>query len=630
VHEIKFDGYRIQLRAENGKIRLLTRKGLDWTAKFPAIAAASKLPDVIIDGEVVALNKAGAPDFPMLQAALAEGKTDGLIYFAFDLLFAEGEDLRSLPLADRKERLRQILEELGNDRHFRYAEHFTASGEEVLASAKVMGLEGIVSKRRDAPYQPGRGTSWNKTKCRPGQEVVIGAWTDTDGRFRSLLAGVYRDGNLEYAGRIGTGFSEEVVRRIMPRLQQMAADQSPFTGQNAPRAARNIHWLKPELVAEIELGGWSTDRILRQASFKGLRDDKPPAEIAIEVPAAAEIVKPLPPSANGPSLPGGVAMAHGSKRAPIVMGVAISNPGKALWPDDGRGQPVTKLDLGEYYAAVGPWMIKHLEGRPCSIIRAPDGINEQHFFQRHAMAGMSKLLNLVKVSGDHEAYVQIDRLEGLAAVAQMAGVELHPWNCYPGNPELPGRLVFDLDPAPDVEFASVVEAALELRERLDAIGLQSFCKTTGGKGLHVVAPLTKPKRGDLDWPAAKSFAREVCVRIASERPDRYLVKMTKKDRSGRIYLDYLRNDRMSTAAAVLSPRARDGAPVSMPLTWAQVRKDLDPRRFTIRTAPALLAKSRAWDDYDAAARPLEEAINQIGQTARAIAKTAGPSRHRAA
>jgi bifunctional non-homologous end joining protein LigD len=529
-------------------------------------------------------------------------------------MFAEGEDLRELPLADRKERLRRMLKKLGDEHNFRYVEHFEADGDEVLESAKQMRLEGIVSKRSDAPYQSGRAASWTKVKCRPVNEVVIGAWTDTEGRFRSLLAGVYRAGKLDYAGRVGTGFSEEVVRRIMPKLKSVAADQSPFTGENAPRKDRNIHWLKPELVAEIEVGGWSTDGLVRQASFKGLREDKPASEVVAEPPSLAEVKEVPPMQAKSQDQPAPPATAgKGAKRDPMVMGVTISNSDKPLWPDDGAGQPVTKLDLAQYYEAIGPWMMNHLAGRPCSIIRAPDGINGQHFFQRHAMAGMSKLLNLVKVSGDHEAYVQIDRLEGLAAVAQMGGVELHPWNCYPGDPELPGRLVFDLDPAPDVEFAIVVEAALELRERLSAIGLESFCKTTGGKGLHVVTPLAKPKDSKIDWPAAKTFAREVCVRMAADHPERYLVKMTKKDRGGRIYLDYLRNDRMSTAVAVLSPRAREGAPVSMPLTWAQMRKDLDPKRFTIRTAPALLAKSAAWKEYDEAAPSLEDAIRRLDE-----------------
>jgi len=596
VHEVKFDGYRMQLRVEKGKARLFTRKGLDWTDKFAAIAkAAAKLPDCILDGEVCALDHNGAPDFAALQAALSDGKSEALIYFVFDLLFVEDEDLRPLPLTTRKARLAELLKENKLTNQIRFVEHFTSGGDAVLQSACRMNLEGIISKRAGDSYTGGRGDAWVKSKCRAGHEVVIGGWSTTEGKFRSLLVGVHRGDHLIYVGRVGTGYSTDKTKRLLPRLKELAADNSPFTGQNAPRD-RGVNWVKPELVAEIEFAGWTGDGMVRQAAFKGLRADKPAEDVKAEKPVKNK--KLAEPKAKKAKVGG------------VVMNIPISNPDKPLWPDAGDGEPVTKLDLARYYEEIGDWMLPHIKGRPCSLVRAPDGIqSKERFFQRHAGKGQSSLFTEVKVFGDHKPYLQIDRVEALAAVAQAGGLELHPWNCEPDHPEVPGRFVFDLDPSEGLDFNDVIAAAKEMKERLEELGFVTFAKTTGGKGLHVVTPFQASK--GIGWPEAKAMAREICARMAADSPDKYLVNMSKAKRRGKIFLDYLRNDRMATAVAPLSPRAREGATVSMPLEWGQVKKGLDPKRFTVRTAPGLIAKSTAWKGYDKAMRPLLPILKKL-------------------
>ncbi len=658
-HELKLDGYRLQLRVENGRAALRTRTGLDWTDKFEVIASAARtLPDCILDGETVALNAQDNPDFSALQNALSEGNGEAMRFFAFDLLFAAGEDLRSLPLAERKSRLKALLDEQPEETtsRIRYLNHIEADGEAILESACKESLEGIVSKLLDAPYRSGRAASWVKSKCRAGQEVVIGGWISEGQHLRSLIAGVYRDGRLVPVGRVGTGFSSEKVAALSKRLKTVESDTSPFKERIPVPTGRRVHWVKPELVAEIEFAGWTEGGNVRQAAFKGLREDKPATEVRGEVPVpggAAEAAAESPTAAakraaasgasrasagkSGKQLRGANGGARGANGGPrgavegarasnVVMGVTISNPDKVFWPDGGDGRPVTKLDLARYFEAVSEWLLPHIAGRPCSMIRAPDGIQGETWFQRHAMAGMSELFDLIRVSGDREPYVVINRVDALAAVAQSGGVELHPWNCIPDEPDVPGRLVFDLDPAADVEFSAVIEAAQEMRERLAAIGLESFCKTTGGKGLHVVTPLAQPRNTHLDWPLVKAFAREVCRQMAADSPRRYLINMSKSARKGLIFLDYLRNDRLSTAVSPLSPRVRPGAPVSMPITWDQVRTGLDPSRFTIRTVPGLLVRSKAWRGYEDAARPIVKAIERLA----AASKVPTPPKNKSA
>jgi bifunctional non-homologous end joining protein LigD len=629
AHEVKFDGYRAQLNVEKGQAVIRTRTGLDWTERFSAIAKeAGAFPSCVLDGEIVALDDRQLPNFGALQAALSAEKSDDLIFYAFDLLFEGREDLRGLALSERKARLEKFLSAQSSSSRIRYVAHLESNAEAVLASACKIGLEGIISKKLDAAYTSGRSDRWLKAKCRAGQEVVLGGWTTEAGTLRSLLAGVHREGQLVYAGRIGTGYGREVVKTLLPKLQKLTREKSPFAGPNAPPKESNVRWLKPDLVAEIEFEGWTDSGMIRQAAFKGLREDKDPNDVVAEtatmqkaaekniVPAKTRATRKTGAAQKKNTAQKKTTAAPGASGPSTVMGVTLSKPDKALWPDGGDGKPVTKLDLARYYEQIGEWMLPHLTGRPCSLVRAPDGIEGQQFFQRHAMQGMSDLFDFVKVRGDKAPYVQIDRVEALAAVAQVGALELHPWNCARNDPESAGRLVFDLDPAPDVKFEAVIAAALDIRERLEKLGLVCFCKSTGGKGLHVVTPLLEGKKA-VAWPIAKNFAHLVCAQMAQDSPTRYLDNMSKAKRSGRIFLDYLRNDRTATAVAVLSPRAREGAPVSMPLVWRDVKKGLDPKSFTVRTTPALLTKLKPWKDYASGARSLNDAIKHITRGTRA-------------
>ncbi len=614
AHEIKFDGYRIQAVVDGGKAVMRSRKGLDWTHRFPEIAAESaSLPDGVYDGEIVALDKEGRPDFPGLQAALSSGKTGGLVFFLFDAPFAEGEDLRKLPLSDRKTRLQAILAKAQSAARLRFVEHFETAGAAVLESACRMDLEGIVSKRLDAPYQSGRSDTWTKAKCRGGQEVVIAGWNTNGDAFRSLIAGLYRDGVLVHIGRIGTGFGQEKLKVLLPKLKALETDKSPFKGKGAPRKTASVHWVKPELVAEIQFAGFTGDGNLRQASFKGLREDKSAREVVPETEEAREAVK-AEALGKAEKKSGSAAKVVDRSGGNVVLGVSISSPDKTLWPASGEQKPVTKIEMVRYFEAVMEWFLPHIAGRPCSLIRTPDGIEGERFFQRHAGAGTSSLIALTSISGDRKPYLQFDRPEAVIAGAQSGGSEFHPWNCLPGQPELPGRFVFDLDPDEAIPFDRVVEAAKAVKERLETVGLAPFLKTTGGKGLHVVTPLANGGRNPVQWDEAKAFTRELMARMAADHPELYTINMAKKARGGRIFLDYLRNDRMSTAVALLSPRARPGAPVSYPITWGQARKGLDPKAYTIRTAPRLMKRNKAWDGYEDAAGSLKDAIRRLAKS----------------
>ena len=616
AHEIKFDGYRVQIATGGGKARLYTRRGHDWSAKFPEVVAdAASWPDGVVDGELCALDADHMPDFSALQAAIADGKTGGLVFFAFDLLTEGAEDLRTLPLSHRKARLQAHIDRIAKSagKRIRYVDHFATTGQAVLESACRMDLEGVISKKLDAPYAAGRSSTWLKSKCRGRDEVVIGGWSSECGtRFRSLLVGVRERDGLRYLGRVGTGYSQPLLKTLLPALKKAAADRSPFTGKAAPRGGESIHWVRPVLVAELEHGGYTESGSLRQAAFKGLREDKTAGDVTERPQAPTKAGKSgKSDAAAAPLHVPGEPPPRAGKAKTVVAGVTISNPDKVLWPAvDGR-PAITKADLARYYEMAAARLLPHVADRPVSIIRAPDGITGQTFFQRHAMPGSNPRLKLIDVH-ERKPYVAVEDVGGLVAVGQSGGLELHPWGCRPGDPETPEQVTFDLDPDEGLDFDDVIAAAKVVKAELEGLGLTPFVKTTGGKGLHVVVPIRADGRSRIEWDQCKAFAKAVSERIRAADPDRFTTTLAKKARGGKIFLDYLRNGRMATAVAPWSPRARPGAGIAFPLSWGQVKRGLDPRAFTLHDAAALLKKPDPWKDFRAAETSLRPALKKLG------------------
>ena len=614
VHEIKFDGYRMQLRVEGGRAVLRTRKGLDWSTRFPEITAEGRgLLDGILDGEICALNEKSLPSFANLQAALSDGKTGGLLFYVFDLLFLQGADLRSLALSERKALLKTRLSKSKGLAHFRYVDHFATPGQKMLESACKTGLEGIVSKRLDAPYRSGRGDLWTKAKCRGGQEVVIGGWWGDAKSLRSIQVGTFDGKDFVYRGSVGTGFNARNLPVLLKALNKIKRDRSPFTSGAKPPRAKDIKWTLPTLVAEVEAEGFTRDGLLRQAAFKALREDKDAASVTAEIPV------PVPAAKAETHARKEIPMAQ--KKAPaairsrsdaVVANIAITHPDKILWPKSKLGAAVTKLDLAHYYESAAMRILPHIAGRPLSLVRAPDGIGGQRFFQRHVLAGVKGAVPIA-VAGEKEPYHSVDSVEGLVALAQAAVLEFHPWGSRAGDPETPERLIFDLDPAPELSFERVIEAAKGLRQRLEACGLEAFVKTTGGKGLHVVTAIKGTAKKPPTWPEAKEFARALCESVAGDDPSRYTTNMSKKQRGGKIFLDYLRNDRTATAVGPWSPRAREGATIAMPLSWSQIKKGFDPKTFTLEGAAPLLKRADPWKELEKSAGALDAARKRLGR-----------------
>jgi bifunctional non-homologous end joining protein LigD len=571
LHEIKFDGYRVIGRIDGRRIQVLTRKGLDWTDKVPALQEALKaLPvkQAMVDGEIVVIGPDGISDFAALQSAFSERASERMSYFLFDLMYLDGWDLTGVELEPRKQRLAQLTAELPESAPIKYSDHMTADGPNFFRQSCRFGLEGIVSKRRDSLYRSGRGKDWLKNKCVEREEFVIGGYTKPTHPgpgIGALLVGYYDDKDrLIYAGKVGPGFSQEESQRLRRQLDKLARDTTPF--HDLPRSRDKIVHVEPKLVAEIEFTGWTEEGMLRHPSFKGIRKDKDPREVT-----RAD----QDPPARAPASATRGRRAVAADAEAIVAGVRISHPGRVLHV----GQGLTKLGLAEYYAEVAPWMLPELTNRPLSLLRCPGDHKQGCFFQKHIKAGMSKALRQipVKEKSGVATYVGIDSLEGLIGLVQFGVIEFHPWGSRADDLDRPDRMIFDLDPDPVLEWAAVTQAATELRDRLSALKLRSFLKTTGGKGLHVVVPLT-PAAG---WAEVKEFARGVATAMVEDAPDRFVATMTKAKRTGKIFIDFFRNDRGATAIAAYSTRARPGAPIATPLHWDELDAGVRSDHFTV-------------------------------------------------
>ena len=589
VHEIKFDGYRLLAVIDSGGAKLFTRAANDWTGRFEPIRAALgklKVESAVIDGEVVYLADDGTMSFHGLQNALATAQLGRLRYYAFDLLHLDGADLRQQPLLDRKTALQRLLAKA--PQQILYSEHFAQSGEEVLGQACQLALEGIVSKRAAGAYRSGRTDDWLKSKCIKEQEFVIGGYTEQDkhaGLLGALLIGYYEKDELKFAGKVGTGFTQAEGRALLGKLATRRAGASPF--KKLPSDARRAAiFVVPELVAHVNFSEWTPDGKLRHPSFQGLREDKPAREVGREKEKPLSAVRPEKDAKPSKPARSPKQSARAAEVDNIVAGITITHPERVLWPDGG----ITKLDLARYYERIAPRLLAQAGNRPMSLVRCPQGDIGHCFFQRHAGEGMSDHIKGVKVEGhgDGKPYIYVDSTAGLVSLAQMGTIELHVWNATVDSVKKPDRLIFDLDPAPDVGWSKVKEAAREVRDNLATLGLTAFLKTTGGKGLHVVLPFV---RGP-SWSDVKEFARSFADAMARDHPDRFTINSRKAVRRGRIFIDYLRNDETSSAVAAYSVRARPGAPVSVPIDWRELSALTSGSEFKI--ADALRRRIDPW------------------------------------
>jgi bifunctional non-homologous end joining protein LigD len=596
LHEIKYDGYRIQGRKAGEETTLFSRSGLDWTVRFPAIAPAlGTLPcdDALIDGEIAFVLPSGITDFKSLQEHI-DTPNPAIRYYVFDLLELDGKDLRGLPLTTRKERLKSLLSEKRVSEWLIYSDHVDGDGAAVYRGACEAGLEGIISKRADSKYRSGRFKDWLKIKCHHGEEFVIGGYSRSDVKtrpFSSLLLGTFEDGALNYAGKVGTGFDTATMTMLAKRFKPLQRVSSPFA--DVPAAERKgAVWLEPKLVCAVNYAEWTRDGRLRHPSFQGLREDKPAREVRGDRAEADAMVRNTRKSDD-----------------PVFDGVTLSSPDKVLYPDVG----LTKLDIAKYYEIVAPYMLPYVVKRPISLVRCPEGVGKETFFQRHGMKGMNKAIKEIPIPGGEtkKPYLYIDGKQGLFGLVQIGTLEIHDWGVSIKHVSQPDRIVFDLDPDEGLALSTLKAAAVEVRDFLSDLGLTSFLKSTGGKGLHIVAPIAA-KRG---WDEVKGFCKAIADALVTARPDRYTANPLKRTREGKIFVDYLRNQRGSSAIVVYSTRAKEGAPVACPLRWDELKGLKSASPYNVKTLPARLKKLKTdpWEGFHSTRQSITaKAIKGVG------------------
>lgn len=602
LFELKFDGYRLLARIDHGKVRLFTRNGNDWAHKMPDLVTALKALPIDsgwIDGEIVVMDRQGMPDFQALQNAFENGTAAGLVFYAFDLPFVNGADLRALPVTDRREALRAILPE-GEGQTVRFSEAFDAAPGQLIASACRLGFEGVIGKRRSAPYVSQRSADWIKLKCGQRQEFVIGGYTEPRGTrngIGALLLGVQdEDGSLRYVGNVGTGFNERSLAQLRERLEALTTSKSPFA--NAARGAAKVHWVRPQLLAEVAFASWTHSERIRHAVFRGLRDDKPAKDIVHERPLPAKALAKAATRAK-PS----------TARADTLR---VTHAERVIDPESGT----TKLDLVRYYALVAPLMMEHLHQRPVSLVRAPAGVGGELFFQRHQEQGSLQGVQPLKASlyPGRPPLLEVVGPQGLLAAAQMNTVEFHTWNARKDRIDRPDRMTFDLDPGEGLAWDRMQEAATLMRVMLTELGLPSFLKTSGGKGLHVVVPIQRRH----DWDTVKAFSQAIVQHMARTIPALFVAKSGPRNRVGKVFVDYLRNGLSATTVCAWSARSRPGLGISVPLAWKELETLTGSAEWTVRNVDERLRTGNTpWEGYAGAAVSIAGAMRLLQFTPKA-------------